>query len=65
MENTKRWYKSKTVLFNALTALVVIATFFGYVPDQDFAQNVSGILIGLAPVINIALRAVTTKGITL
>lgn len=63
--NTKKWYTSKTVWFNALTVLVTVATFFGYVPGdyQHTANQVSTALVFLVPLVNIVLRAVTTKAI--
>ena len=54
---------SKTIWFNALTVLVVVATFFGYTPDQELANQTSAILLGLSPVINLVLRFVTKKPI--
>jgi hypothetical protein len=59
----KPFYTSKTVWFNALTIITVIATMFGYVPDQELAENTSAILLSLTPLINLALRFVTTKPI--
>lgn len=61
---TKKWYKSKTVLFNALTILVVVATVFGYTPNQELAENVTNILVALSPIINIGLRMVTKTPIS-
>ena len=61
---TKKWYKSKTVLFNALTILVVVATVFGYTPNQELAENATNILVALAPIINIGLRMVTKTPIS-
>lgn len=61
----KKFYFSKTIVFNTLTVLVVVATFFGYVPDQAIAETTSAILLALTPLINIGLRAVTNKGITI
>lgn len=55
--------KSKTIIFNTLTIVVVIATMFGYVPDQDLAETTSGILLVLSPIINLVLRYFTTEPI--
>jgi hypothetical protein len=59
----KHTYQSKTIIFNTLTVLIVVATMFGYTPNQELAENTSAILLALAPLINIALRFVTDKGI--
>lgn len=59
----KHLYQSKTIWFNALTVIVVFATMFGYTPNEDIANTTATILVALAPLINIALRLVTDKGI--
>lgn len=64
-EVTKSALKSKTIIFNVLTVLIVIATFMGYTPNQELAELVSQILIGLAPLINIVLRFVTKEPISI
>lgn len=62
MDN-KKFYASKTLWFNALTVLVVIATHFGYVPDPDFTEKAASVLLIVAPAVNFALRLVTEKPI--
>jgi hypothetical protein len=62
--NTKSWYASKTLWFNGLTVLVVVATFLGWTPNQDLANQATGILVTIAPVLNIVLRLVTKQPIT-
>lgn len=61
----KHLYQSKTIWFNALTVLFVVATFLGYTPNQELAETTSNLLIALAPIVNIVLRLVTDKKITL
>ena len=61
----KQFYKSKTIWFNAITILVVVATFFGYTPNAELAETATGILVALSPVINVLLRLVTNKGVIL
>ncbi len=61
MNNAKSYLTSKKVWFNALTVLVVVATSFGYTPDQAVANEVSNILIVVAPVINLILALFFTK----
>lgn len=61
----KNFLKSKTVWFNILTGLVVVATFFGYVPNESVSSTVSGALLALAPLVNIGIRFVTKTAVTL
>lgn len=61
----KKIYQSKTVWFNVVTLIVVFATFFGYTPNQDLAEQATTILIALSPLINLVLRFVTDKAIAL
>ena len=61
----KEWYLSKTVWFNVLTALVTIASFFGYTPNQEIANQTTTYLLVSAPVVNLLLRFVTTQGVRL
>jgi Na+/alanine symporter len=63
--NTKPFYASKTFWFNLFTIVWVGMTAFGWQPDQQLAQEVSNILLGLAPLINLILRFLTDKKITL
>ena len=60
----KKAIQSKTIWFNTLTALTVIATAFGYTPNQDVAEITTTLLLALTPIVNIILRFVTNKGIT-
>ena len=60
---SKSPFKSKTVWYNALTILVVIATFTGYVPDQELAKQTTTFLLGATPVVNFLLRFITSKSI--
>lgn len=59
----KSLFKSKTVWFNLLTILIALATYAGYTPNQELAQNVATGLIMVSPVINILLRWVTKQPI--
>lgn len=58
-------YKSKTVIFNAITIITVFAALFGYAPNEELAETTASILIGLSPIINIILRLMTDKGISM
>lgn len=58
---TKSWLTSKKVWFNLLTIVTVIATYFGYVPDQDVANKVSTSLLALGPIVNFVLATFYTK----
>jgi len=58
---TKEFWKSKTLLFNVLAALGLVAAEFGFAgfePDPDMV-----VLVTI--VVNIVLRFVTKKGISL
>ena len=59
--NAKSFLTSKKVWFNALTIIFVIATSFGYTPDQVVANQASNILLVAAPVINLILGLFFTK----
>ena len=59
----KPYYKSKTIIFNTLTVLVVIATFFGYTPDTQLAENATSTLLVLTPLVNLILRYITKQPI--
>lgn len=61
----KKIHQSKTIIFNTLTILVVVATFFGYTPNQELSDTTASILLALSPLINIALRFVTDKKLSL
>jgi len=57
----KKYYQSKKWWFNVLTILVVVATFFGYVPDQEVAEKTTGVLLTFAPLVNLVLVTFFTK----
>jgi hypothetical protein len=57
----KSIFSSKTVWFNALTVLTVIAGGFGYTPDQELVATTGTILLALSPLVNIVLRIWFTK----
>lgn len=61
----KASYKSKTVLFNGLTILMCVATFFGFTPNQEIAEQATALLIALTPVINLILRTYTKEPISI
>ena len=63
--DTKFFLKSKTILFNGLTVLVVLATHFGFTPNQELAEEVTKVLIALVPIVNIVLRFITSKSVHL
>jgi Na+/alanine symporter len=61
--STKPYYASKTFWFNTFTIIWVGMTALGWQPDLQFAEEVSNILLGLAPIVNLILRFFTNKGI--
>ena len=58
---TKSWYLSKTLWFNALALVVLVAASFGYTGEisPDFAAFAPAIVI----IINVILRFVTKEPI--
>lgn len=62
--NTKPWYQSKTIWFNALTILIAVATYFGYTPNQAIADNTASFLVVISPLVNLYLRHKTTQAIS-
>jgi hypothetical protein len=58
---SKSFLHSKKFYFNALTVLVVIATFFGYTPDTELSDNLTGLLVVVAPFVNLVLTTFFTK----
>lgn len=61
--NSKPWYLSKTVWFNILTIVTAVAAYLGWNPDQQITMNVAGFLVAASPIINLALRLLTSKPI--
>jgi hypothetical protein len=57
----KSYVYSKKFWFNALTILTVVATFFGYTPDQEIAEGASKTLLILSPFVNTILTLYFTK----
>lgn len=49
--NSKKWYESKTVLFNILTTIIMIASFVG-----DVHESVKAVTIMIVGIGNIVLR---------
>jgi len=56
---------SKTMIFNALTVIVVLATFFGYEANQELAQQTQAIILALSPLVNLLLRMITKEPVSL
>ena len=50
-KKAKLWYESKTVLFNILTTIVMVASFVG-----DVHESVSAVTVMVAGIGNIILR---------
>lgn len=57
MSETKPFYQSKTLIFNVLAVLVLIATQFGF---GDFKLDAEW-TAGVVAIVNFVLRLVTTK----
>lgn len=64
MVQPKPWYQSKTIWFNVLAILVLIATQFGFSEfklDKDTVDMVLKIIAGVTALSNVGLRFVTEK----
>jgi hypothetical protein len=70
MQETKGLLSSKTFWFNVISALVLVAGYFGYadhVPDTQMAGIIHAIMpvvVALLPVGNLVLRLFTKAQIT-
>jgi hypothetical protein len=62
-KDMKRWFKSKTIWFNALTIIVAVASYYGWTPDPDVTTGVAHFLVAIAPAVNLVLRFWTRKAI--
>jgi len=60
----KKWYASKTFWFNILALAVLIANSFGFA-NFNLSPDFQQLAIGAVAAINIGLRFITNKGITL
>jgi hypothetical protein len=56
MNAPKPWYKSTTILFNALTILIAGATVFGFTINQELFEQVTNFLVVASPLVNLLLR---------
>ena len=56
----KEWYKSKTLWFNGLTLVVVVATGFGFATFQPDPE-IQAVGLGIVAAVNLALRALATS----
>ena len=61
----KNLTKSKTIIFNVLTVIVVFATYFGYDTNTQLAEQTQAIILALAPLINLLLRARTYEAVNI
>lgn len=57
MQETKPFYKSKTLWFNAIAIALAVASQFGF---QEFVPDAE-LIAGVMAVVNMLLRFVTTK----
>jgi len=62
---TKRWYRSKTLWFNALVAALAALEASAHFMQPYIAGNVYGYGLTLLTVGNATLRIVSTQGISL
>ncbi|MFB1502005.1 hypothetical protein [Thiocapsa sp. N5-Cardenillas] len=61
----KSWYKSKTVWFNVLAGVVMIATMFGYTGEMspEVSDKVNAFMPMITIIVNLILRKFTDKPI--
>jgi len=64
VNGTKVFWQSKTFWFNVLAIIVMVAGAFGF-SDFKLSPDYQQLAVGLIAVINLALRFITKKGITL
>jgi len=64
VNGTKRPWQSKTFWFNVLAIIVMVAGAFGF-SSFELSPDYQQLAVGLIAVINLALRFITNKGITL
>jgi hypothetical protein len=60
VEKKKQWYKSKTLWFNSLTLVVIVASGFGFAGFQPDPE-VQAVGAGLVATINLVLRYFATS----
>lgn len=63
MEDTKKWYASKTLWVNAIAGLVAVTGAFGIDLGLD-AEAQTALVGGVMAVVNIVLRLVTKTTVT-
>ena len=61
MDQSKKWYQSKTIIFNVLNALAVFATSMS--TDKGLSPQAIQIWATVTTLINIGLRLITDKPI--
>ncbi len=60
---TKKWYKSKTLIFNtAVVGLVTLEQNLGYI-KEIFNMDIFVIISVVVPMVNFYLRTITTEAI--
>ena len=63
MPQSKPWYQSRVVWYNLLTLIVAGASYFGWTPNEAITSGVATAMVALSPIVNLALRFLTHKGI--
>jgi len=63
-ENTKQWWKSKTLWFNVLVAAGAAIEMSISVIQGQFDPQVYLIIVGAVSGVNVVLRFVSTQGLT-
>ena len=62
-KSPKRWYKSKTIWLNTLTAAIATLVTLGDQSIISDSPRASGVVLGALSVLNIALRIITVAPI--
>ena len=63
MEETKKPWLSKTVIFNGIAFVVAILSVFGY--TGEVSEELGAFIVPAVTLINLGLRFLTNKGISL
>lgn len=68
MKEVKPFYKSKVLIFNVISIVVMVAGYFGFsefTPNAEYLDTATKVMAAILPLANIALRFFTDKGVVM